>query len=72
MGLPVFVMDMSKDFDCISHSLLIYKLKHYGCSDEVCKLIKSYLDERRQRVRIGEYRSNWGHLYKVVPQGSIL
>ena len=35
-------------------------------------LIKSYLEERRQRVKIGDCRSNWDHLYKGVPQGSIL
>ena len=71
-NIGAILMDLSKAFDFISHILMICKLKFYGYSDESCMLIKSYLEERRQRVRIGDCRSNWDHLYKGVPQGSIL
>ena len=66
------LMDLSKAFDCIPHSLLICKLKTYGISENACTLVKSYLEDRRQRVKINECRSDWDHLYKGVPQGSIL
>ena len=36
-------MDLSKAFDTINDDLLIAKLKAYGFSKEVLKLMKSYL-----------------------------
>ena len=71
-NVGAILMDLSKAFDCIPHKLLICKLKYYGSSDNACLLLKSYLEERRQRVKIGDSRSDWDHLYKGVPQGSIL
>ena len=65
-------MDLSKAFDCIPHSLLVAKLYTYGFSYSACKLIASYLCERRQRVKINNVRSEWKTLCKGVPQGSIL
>ena len=66
------LLDLSKAFDCLPHRLLIAKLSSYGCSKEACKLIYSYLVNRRQRVKIGECRSEWIELKKGVPQRSIL
>ena len=40
--------DLSKSFDCLSHDLLIAKLKAYGFSYEALKLIFSYLSMRFQ------------------------
>ena len=65
-------MDLSKAFDCISHRLLLGKLHAYGVSEEACALIKSYLQNRKQRVKLGNFKSGWAHLKKGVPQGSIL
>ena len=65
-------MDLSKAFDCFPHSLLVAKLHAYGFSYSTCKLIASYLCERRQRVKINNVRSEWKTLCKGVPQGSIL
>ena len=36
------------------------------------KIIKSYLTDREQRVRIGNVRSSWKTTIKGVPQGSVL
>ena len=65
-------MDLSKAFDCLSHSLLISKLNAYGLSVPACDLISSYLSGRKQRVKIGNSRSDWVELEKGVPQGSVL
>ena len=65
-------MDLSKAFDCISHKLLISKLHAYGVSNESCSLIMSYLCDRKQRVKLGQHKSEWARLSKGVPQGSIL
>ena len=43
---------LDKAFDCINHELLLAKLNAYGFSIEAVKLIKSYLSNRKQRVKI--------------------
>ena len=45
-------MDLSKAFDCLNHELLIAKLSAYGFSMSALRLIHSYLNERKQRVKI--------------------
>ena len=65
-------MDLSKAFDSLPHSLLISKLNAYGLSISACNLMASYLQDRKQRVKLGPVRSTWSNLTKGVPQGSIL
>ena len=36
------------------------------------KLLKSYLENRKQRIQIGSSYSEWDRMFKGVPQGSIL
>jgi hypothetical protein len=43
-------MDLSKDFDCLPHKLLINKLDAYEVSESALKLIKNYLSNRKQCV----------------------
>ena len=64
--------DLSKAFDCLPHSLLISKLHAYGLTLPACQLVASYLSNRRQRVKLGDARSDWATLTKGVPQWSIL
>ena len=66
------MMDLSKAFDAIPHSLLLAKLHAYGCDMEVLKLAHSYLSDRWQRTKVGSCRSDWMKLTKGVPQGSVL
>ena len=66
-------MDLSKAFDCLSHWLLIAKLKAYGLSEEAVKLLDSYLNDRSQQIKLGPYAtSSWEKLFKGIPQRSIL
>ena len=65
-------MDISKAFDCSPHCLTICKLHAYGFSRDAHKLIASHLYKRKQRVEIGEIKSDWKEMNKGVPQGSIL
>ena len=71
-NLGLVLIDLSKAFDCLPHRLLLCKLRAYGVSYEACKLIKSYLCHRLQRVKVASARSQWEIMHKGVPQGSIL
>jgi hypothetical protein len=44
--------DLNKAFDCINHAVLLEKLKFYEVSKKFYNLVKSYLDERYQKVII--------------------
>jgi len=68
----VLAIDLSKAFDCMPHGLLLSKLYNYGVDATACSLIKSYLSNRQQRVKVNDTRSKWIKTTKGVPQGSIL
>jgi hypothetical protein len=44
----------------------------YGLSKNSLKLLQSYLENRKQRIKIGSYYSDWDQMCKGVPQRSIL
>ena len=71
-NIGVLAIDLSKAFDCMPHGLLLAKMYHYGIDIAACQLIKSYLHDRKQRVKIGTHVSPWTSVTKGVPQGSIL
>ena len=64
--------DLSKAFDCLPHRLLIAKLNAYGVSNEACTLVAKYFQERYQRVKIGNTKSEWMEITKGCPQGSLM
>ena len=65
-------LDLSKAFDSLSHTILITKLKHYVISDVALKLMKSYLENRKQYVQFDTCTSDMKSIRNGVPQGSIL
>ncbi len=52
-------MDLSKAYDAIPHSLLLVQLHSYGLQKHVCEMIRSYLTNCKQKVKIDEIRSCW-------------
>ena len=66
------VIELSKAFDCLPHDILLRKLAAYGLADGAVQLMKSYLSNRKQRIKIGTISSSWTEIHKGVPQGSIL
>ena len=66
------LLDLSKAFDSIDHSLLLIKLRSLGFSNRAVDWFKSYLSRRSQIVRIGTTLSEPHLTTHGVPQGSIL
>ena len=65
-------LDITKAFDKIWHSGLLYKLKRIGINGDLLKLIESYLKNRSQRVVLNSSFSEFLDIVSGVPQGSIL
>ena len=66
------LMDLSKAFDCLPHDLITAKPSAYGLSVDACDFLNSYLSNRKQRVKLGQFQCSWLNIIKGVPQGSIL
>ena len=64
--------DLEKAFDCVNHDILLARMEFYGMRDVMCSLIKSYLENRHQRVKFNNMLSKWDKFNIGVPQGSIL
>lgn len=71
VALGVFI-DLKKAFDTVSHELLLKKLNEIGIQESAFKVLKSYLTNRSQIVKIRETQSNPQNITYGVPQGSIL
>ena len=69
----VIYFDFQKAFDSVNHDIILNKLKHqYGIDGSLLRFFKCYLEERYQRVVIGNKMSNSCRVTSGVPQGSIL
>ena len=66
------IMGLSKAFDFIPHDLILAKLSAYGSSTHSLNLSRSYLTNRRQRVRVEDVTSDISSVNSGVPQGSVL
>jgi len=64
--------DLDKAFDCVNHDILLAKMEYYGIRGVMYTLIKSYLENRHQRVKFNTTLSEWDKINTDVPQGSIL
>ena len=66
------LMDLSKAFDCLPHDLIIAELHAYDLDHDSPRLIRSYLSNRHQRIKLDLVFSSWIKTIIGVPQGSIL
>ena len=68
----LLLIDFSKAFDMVEHTILLRKLEHYGIRGLALKWMHSYLKNRSQFVRLSGENSSIKHMQYCVPQGSIL
>ena len=71
MPIDIF-LDLSKAFDTIDHNILLQKLEHYGIEGMPLQLLKNYLTNRKQYVKLYDIKSNLLKIKTRIPQGSIL
>lgn len=68
----IIYTDFSKAFDRVDHYKLLLKLNNLGFSDNLLRLVESYLMKRQQYVVYKGVRSNLFDSPSGVPQGSNL
>ena len=71
-SLDAIYSDLMKAFDTIPHKRLIGKLESYGISEDLIEWAKSFLTDRRQRVRVNGSYSDFQQVTSGIPQGSVL
>ena len=68
----VLIMDFSKAFDKVNHSMLLHKLQRYGVQGTTNTWITNFLNNRRQAVVVSGASSHFVNIMSGVPQGSVL
>ena len=65
-------LDLAKAFDTIDHTILIKKLKQYGIHGTPLKLLKNYLQNRKQQILYQGTLSHYKTIACGVPHGLTL
>ncbi|GFW84214.1 probable RNA-directed DNA polymerase from transposon BS [Trichonephila clavipes] len=71
-AMGMLFVDIAKAFDKIWHDGLISKMMRLGFSDQILKIIHSYLNSREFRVRVENCLSSPRPVKSGIPQGSLL
>ena len=71
-SVTAVLFDLSKDFDKVPQSKLIYVLRDFGISGLLLKWFQSYLSGRQQRVVLNSQFSSTCPVNSGIPQCSIL
>jgi len=60
-------LDLFKAFDTIDHNILLHKMEQLGLRVRALQLLRSYLNERKQCVKINEFISSLNTVKCGVP-----
>ena len=66
------LLDLSAAFDTLDHRLLLRRLQQCGVTGAALSWLESYLQGRKQSIRINDALSSSTDLSIGVPQGSVL
>lgn len=72
LPLDIIYLDFEKAFDKVPHERLLKQLHRFGISGNLHDWIRSYLNQRTQRVRVNGELSSSSPVLSGVPQGSVL
>ena len=61
--MGTILVDLSKAFDCLPHDLLASKLHVDGLSEDVVTFVHSYLEPRKEGVKINDTESVFWNAY---------
>jgi len=69
-GYPVdfIYLDFQKEFDKVSHRILIMKLEARGIDGNILKWIENWLSHRKHSVVLNGQFSDWRDVLSCVPQ----
>ena len=70
--VDVIFLDFQKAFDTVPHQQLLKKLNHYGIHGNIYNWQDIWLTQRKQRVVVSGYESNFVSVKSGVPQGTVL
>ena len=73
VAVGLVLLTISAAFDTIDHSIVFDCLQHWcGLDRVVLKWVQSYLNSRKERIKIDGHLSNAFQILYGVPQGSVL
>jgi hypothetical protein len=70
--VDVVFIDFAKAFDTVPHKRLMHKLAAYGIKGSLLDWVCSFLNNRLQKVVLGDLESVWKSICSGVPKGSVL
>jgi len=71
-SVRVVFVDYAKAFDHVNHNILIEKMQALGLPDFIVRWMCTFLQNRHQRVKIGDILSERLTVIAGIPQGSYL
>ena len=71
-AVDIVYLDFQKAFDKVPHERLMRKVEALGITGAIAQWLRTWLQNRKQRVCIGDARSGWTSVTSGVPQGSVL